>query len=98
MTMEIESLGKYNIVDKIGSGGMATVYKAYDPILERHAAVKVVHPNLAEDEDFVERFKREGRILSRLQHEAIVPLYDFGDDNGRYYLSTATKVLENKNR
>lgn len=71
-----QKLGPYEIRECIGSGGMATVYKAYHPALERLVAIKVLSPELARDTAFLERFKREARIIASLRHPHIVPVYD----------------------
>ncbi len=77
---------RYQIVKSIGEGGMANVYLAYDTILERHVAVKVLRGDLANDEKFVRRFQREALSASSLSHPNIVEVYDVGEDNGIYYI------------
>jgi eukaryotic-like serine/threonine-protein kinase len=77
---------RYQIVKSIGEGGMANVYLAYDTILERHVAVKVLRGDLATDEKFVRRFQREALSASSLSHPNIVEVYDVGEDNGIYYI------------
>lgn len=81
-----EAIGAYTLENQIGQGGMATVYKAYHAELDRHVAIKVMHQNFLEDESFVARFKREAQILARLHHAHIVPIYDYGEHEGRPYL------------
>lgn len=84
------SLGKTQIVSLLGQGGMATVYKGYQPDVDRYVAVKVLPPHPARDPGFVERFKLEARTVARLQHPHIVPLYDYGTEaNDIFYLVTA---------
>ena len=78
--------GRYKIIKTIGEGGMANVYLAYDTILERHVAVKVLRGDLATDEKFVRRFQREALSASSLSHPNIVEVYDVGEDNGIYYI------------
>jgi serine/threonine protein kinase len=62
------TLGKYRLVEKLGQGGMAQVYKAYQADLDRYVAVKVLHPHLTGDEDFGARFRREARAVAALEH------------------------------
>ena len=77
---------RYQIIKSIGEGGMANVYLAYDTILDRNVAVKVLRGDLATDEKFVRRFQREALSASSLNHPNIVEVYDVGEDNGQYYI------------
>ena len=77
---------RYEIIKLIGEGGMANVYLAYDTILERDVAVKVLRGDLADDEKFVRRFQREALSASSLNHPNIVEMYDVGEDNGNFYI------------
>lgn len=77
---------RYQIIKSIGEGGMANVYLAYDTILDRDVAVKVLRGDLAGDEKFVRRFQREALSASSLAHPNIVEVYDVGEDNGLYYI------------
>src|SRR5574344_1369804 len=77
---------RYQIIKSIGEGGMANVYLAFDTILERNVAVKVLRGDLATDEKFVRRFQREALSASSLSHPNIVEVYDVGEDNGIYYI------------
>ncbi len=77
---------RYQIVRMIGEGGMANVYLAYDTILDRNVAVKVLRGDLAEDEKFVRRFQREAIASSSLTHPNIVEMYDVGEDDGKYFI------------
>jgi serine/threonine protein kinase len=81
-----ENVGAYRIVEKLGQGGMATVYKAYHPALDRYVAIKVMHPAFMEDPNFLARFQREARIVAKLDHPHIIPIYDFAEHNGHPYL------------
>jgi serine/threonine-protein kinase len=81
-----ENVGAYRIVEKLGQGGMATVFQAYHPALDRYVAIKVLHPAFMEDPNFLARFQREARIVARLDHPHIVPVYDFSEHNGHPYL------------
>jgi serine/threonine protein kinase/Tfp pilus assembly protein PilF len=81
-----ENVGTYRIVEKLGQGGMATVYKAYHPALDRYVAIKVMHPAFMEDPNFLARFQREARIVAKLDHPHIIPIYDFAEHNGHPYL------------
>lgn len=77
---------RYQIIKSIGEGGMANVYLAYDTILDRNVAVKVLRGDLATDEKFVRRFQREALSASSLSNTNIVEVYDVGEDNGEYYI------------
>ncbi len=81
-----KTLGQYEIREKIGRGGMAHVYKAYQPGLDRFVAVKVLSPALAEEEGFTERFQREALSVARLHHPNILEVYDFGAQESYNYL------------
>src|SRR5919205_453780 len=76
-------LGEYQLIEAIGHGGMATVYKAYQESLDRHVAIKVLLSN--RDPQFAARFKREARAIAALQHHNILPIYDYGEQNGLLY-------------
>ena len=86
---------RYQIIKTIGEGGMANVYLAYDTILDRDVAVKVLRGDLANDEKFVRRFQREALNASSLSHPNIVEVYDVGDDNGQYFI--VMEYIEGKN-
>ncbi len=77
---------RYQIIRTIGEGGMANVYLAYDTILDRNVAVKILRGDLAEDEKFVRKFQREAISASSLSHPNIVEMYDVGEDDGRYFI------------
>lgn len=81
-----EKIGTYEIVAPIGRGGMATVYKAYHERLDRFVAVKLMHATFLQDDDFHARFQREARIVARLDHPAIVSIYDYDEHNNVPYL------------
>ena len=72
-----ETVGPYKIEEMLGQGGMATVYKAYHAALERYVAIKVMDASIDTEHDFIERFKREARVIARLDNPHIVPVYDF---------------------
>jgi serine/threonine protein kinase len=78
--------GRYQLGDRLGSGGMSTVYKAVDRVLERTVAVKVLAEHLSDDEKFVARFRREALAVAKLIHPNIVQVYDTGVDDGRHYI------------
>ncbi|HHY38644.1 MAG TPA: Stk1 family PASTA domain-containing Ser/Thr kinase [Clostridia bacterium] len=78
--------GRYQIQRQIGGGGMALVYKAYDTVLARPVALKILRPQYACDEDFVLRFKREALSAARLQHENIIRIFDVGGDGDVYFI------------
>jgi tetratricopeptide (TPR) repeat protein/predicted Ser/Thr protein kinase len=81
-----ENVGPYRITRQLGVGGMATVWKAYHPALDRYVAIKVLHPSFKEDPQFTARFQREARIVAKLIHPHIVPIYDFSEHEGMSYL------------
>jgi tRNA A-37 threonylcarbamoyl transferase component Bud32 len=81
-----EKISRYEIRREIGRGGMATVYLAYDPNFGREVAVKVLPHELLHDPTFRARFQREARTIAALEHPAIVPVYDFGEENGQPFL------------
>jgi len=78
--------GPYQIVAPLGEGGMAAVYKAYQPAMERYVALKVLPRQLAQSEEFIARFQREARLLAQLQHPHILPVFDFGQADGFSYI------------
>jgi serine/threonine protein kinase len=77
---------RYTLADRLGSGGMSTVYKATDEVLERTVAVKVLAEHLSDDEKFVARFRREALAVAKLVHPNIVQVYDTGVDGGRHFI------------
>ena len=77
---------RYKIIKSIGEGGMANVYLAWDTILEREVAVKVLRGDLSNDEKFIRRFEREANSASSLRHPNIVEMYDVGEDEGKYFI------------
>lgn len=78
--------GRYELLEHIGSGGMADVYKAHDAVLDRLVAVKILHAQLAGDEAFLEKFRLEAKGAARLSHPAIVGIYDVGRDGNLHYI------------
>jgi serine/threonine-protein kinase len=78
--------GRYEVEELVGHGGMSSVYKARDALLERHVALKILHEQYSNDEDFVERFKREARSVAQLQHPNIVTVIDRGEEDGRQFI------------
>jgi serine/threonine-protein kinase len=86
---------RYQIIKSIGEGGMANVYLAYDTILDRDVAVKILRGDLSNDEKFVRRFQREALNASSLSHPNIVEVYDVGEDNGQYFI--VMEYIEGKN-
>ena len=81
-----ENIGPYRVIEQLGSGGMATVYKAYHPALDRYVAIKIMHPAFKANPQFFERFQREARVVARLEHAHIIPVYDFNEHHGEPYL------------
>lgn len=81
-----ENVGPYRIIEQLGQGGMATVFKAYHAALDRYVAIKVLHPAFKEEPNFLSRFQREARVVARLEHTNIVPIYDYAEHKGQPYL------------
>ncbi len=79
-------VGPYRILEQLGQGGMATVYKGYHASLDRYVAVKVLHQAFLEDPNFHARFQREARLVARLEHPNIVPIYDYAEHENQPYL------------
>jgi eukaryotic-like serine/threonine-protein kinase len=86
--------GRYRLMRRIGSGGMADVWLAEDPHLQRRVALKVLHRRFAQDREFVERFRREAEAAASLSHPNIVAVFDRGDVEGTYYI--AMQLLEGR--
>lgn len=82
-----KQFGRYQIVGPLGEGGMAAVFKAYQPSMDRYVAVKVLPRQLAASKEFVARFQQEAKLLARLQHPHILPVFDYGEsDDGYTYI------------
>jgi serine/threonine protein kinase len=81
-----ENIGPYRLVEQLGQGGMATVFKAYHPALDRYVAIKALHPALTGEPNFLVRFQREAQVVARLEHPNIVPIYDYSEHEDRPYL------------
>ena len=87
MNLEGKLLGnRYEIIEKIGNGGMATVYKATDKVLKRNVAVKILRDEFTTDDEFIKRFETEAQSAARLTHPNIVSIYDVGVDGNLYYI------------
>ena len=78
--------GRYRIEDEIGSGGMSTVYRAFDETLERQVALKIMHGDISSDPAALERFRREARTVAQLSHPHVVMVIDAGEDEGHPYI------------
>jgi len=78
--------GRYELEELVGEGGMSSVYRARDAVLERRVAIKVLHEHFSDDAEYVERFRREARAIARLAHPHIVTVIDRGDWNGRQFI------------
>jgi serine/threonine-protein kinase len=78
--------GRYELEELVGTGGMSSVYKARDRLLERHVALKLLHPHYGGDDEHVERFRREARAVAQLSHPHIVTVIDRGEDDGQQYI------------
>jgi len=78
--------GRFQLEERIGSGGMSTVYRAFDETLERSVAIKVLHSDISADPEQLERFRREARTVARLSHPNVVTVIDAGEDEGKPYI------------
>src|SRR4026209_1599850 len=78
--------GRYRLDAQIGAGGMSTFYRAFDTVLERQVAIKLMHRDIAADSDQLERFRREARAVAQLSHPHIVGVIDAGEGGGRPYI------------
>jgi serine/threonine protein kinase len=83
--MGAEKFSRYELREELGQGGMATVYRAYDPMFEREVALKILKRESLKDSQVRERFERETKIIARLEHAAIVPVYDVGRDRDQLF-------------
>ncbi len=81
-----EKIGRYEIKSELGRGGMAAVYLASDPRFKREVAIKILPPQLLSDPVYRARFEREAQMIAALEHPAIVPVYDYGEEEGQLYL------------
>ena len=87
MNLEGKLIGnRYEILEKIGNGGMATVYKAQDKVLQRYVAVKVLREEFTTDEEFIKRFNKEAQSAASLNHQNIVSIFDVGMEDNIYYI------------
>src|SRR6185503_8772960 len=87
-----ETIGKFELLDRLGAGAMGTVYKARDPVLDRLVALKTISPRLLSDPEAAQRFQREARSAARLQHPNIVTIFELGEVGGAPYI--AMELLE----
>src|SRR3990172_2059592 len=99
------TLGQYEILQLLGKGGMASVYKAYQAGLQRYVAIKILPPHLAQNPEFSKRFEREARAIAQLDHPNIVPVYDYGQAEGFTFIvmkyvegGTLKDMLERRGR
>src|SRR5512133_1400166 len=77
---------RYELEELVGTGGMSSVFRAHDTLLDRKVALKVLHEQYTEDEEYVERFRREARAVARLSHPNIVTVIDRGEADGRQFI------------
>jgi len=80
------TLGRYQVVGRLGRGGMADVYKGFQPSLDRYVAIKVLHPSMVEEAEFVQRFQREAKNVARLRHPNIIQVFDYDNQGDTYYM------------
>ena len=88
MDLVDQTLGQFQIIEQVGKGGMAIVYKAYQANLQRHVAIKVLSPKLADDMDLVKRFLREARSAAAIQHPNVMIIHDVGSEGEIHYIVT----------
>ena len=79
-------IGRFSVISELGKGGMATVYRAYDPSFKREVAIKVLPEQRSDVGTYRQRFEREARTIANLEHNAIVPVYEYGDQDGQPFL------------
>src|SRR3954453_7418668 len=77
---------RFRLDEKVGAGGMSSVYRAYDPTLERWVSTKLIHRDISTDPDQLERFRREARAVARMNHPHVVTVIDAGEDEGTPYI------------
>ena len=85
--MDISTIGRYQILERLGQGGMGVVYRAFDPQIERTVAIKVISTQLVDQPEHRERFFREARAAGRLAHRNIITIFDLGEDRGQPYIA-----------
>ncbi len=81
-----QQIGPYQVINQIGKGGMATVYKAYHAAVDRYVAIKIISNQLVENAEFLKRFQQEARLIAKLEHPHILPIHDFGETDGVPYM------------
>lgn len=94
MSIEPQRLGKYELLERLGRGGMAEVRKAFDPQLKRYVAIKIMHADLRADPDFIERFTHEAQIIASLRHPNIIQVHDFQTSSSDSEDSSAYMVMD----
>jgi serine/threonine protein kinase len=90
--MAFEQLGKYKVGERLGRGAMGEVFKAFDPVLKRDVAIKVISASLSSDNDLRLRFEREAQAAARMNHPNIITVFDYGEEQGQIYM--AMELLE----
>ncbi len=91
--MTLQKFGRYEIIEELGQGGMAEVYAAKDPRMERLVALKIIRKNFSENEKFQERFLNEAKMIAGLEHRAILPVHDFGQDEKTQKLYLVMRLM-----
>src|SRR5215471_16390762 len=94
MSKELERLGKYELLERLGQGGMGEVWKARDTQLRRFVAIKFLHTDIQNDPDFVTRFMREAQFIASLQHPNIIQIHDFQLTDERGSGTSAYMVMD----
>jgi serine/threonine protein kinase/tetratricopeptide (TPR) repeat protein len=92
--MDMERIGKYTVIRKIGEGAMGVVYEAHDPVIDRRVALKMISSSMDADTDLRERFRREAKSAGKLNHPNIITVYDYGEEGGKVYI--AMELLEGR--
>jgi serine/threonine protein kinase len=80
-------VGRYQIIEELGSGGMGKVYKAYDAEVKEKVAIKLLRPEIAADQRTIERFRNELKLARRVRHPRVCQMFDLGQDKGAYYIA-----------
>ncbi len=85
--MARQRIGRYDILESVGSGGFATVYRAQDSQLDREVALKVLHPHMSGDPQYLERFTREARLAASINHPSVVTIHEVGQDANSHFIA-----------
>ena len=84
--MAMNQIGKYRVIEEIASGGQGSVFRAFDPSTGMIVAIKVLHAQFANNEAFVERFRREAKLIQAISHPNVIKIFDVGQSDGSYFI------------